>query len=173
MGAGGKEPVPDRAITGLVAALVARSMLADLAPALVGVNVTLTLHDCPAATMEPQLLVSANIAAGAPPTLIPRMVRFAPPVFESVMICAVADVPMTCALNVRAPWSTLTAGAGGGPPEPPLPPPPLLPVLSGFCTTSTPPEPQPPHNARIAARAGKPLVNLVILIRAPEPEAFP
>jgi hypothetical protein len=163
MGTGSGEPVPDRAITGLIAALVSRSRLADFPPVLLGVKVTLTEHDCPAETPELQVFVSANIAASVPAMLMPLTVRVALPVFETVTICAAADVPTDCELNARMLWSTLTTGAGGGLPEPPLPLPSLPP---GLPTTFTLPVLQPPHNARMAARVANAVAFLVMSMLA-------
>lgn len=104
-------PLPDRAITGLVAALVDRFKLADFAPGLVGVNVTLTVHDSPAATVETHVFVCANIAESIPAREIPLTISGAFPVFDNVTTWAAVVVPTSCWPNASDERSTLAAGA--------------------------------------------------------------
>ena len=55
------EPVPERLVTwGLVAAASVTKSWPVLVPTAVGVNVTFTVHVCPGASVEPQLLVWAK-----------------------------------------------------------------------------------------------------------------
>src|SRR6266699_3355567 len=55
------EPVPERLVTwGLVAAASVTMSWPVLVPTAVGVNVTFTVHVCPGASVEPQLLVWAK-----------------------------------------------------------------------------------------------------------------
>jgi hypothetical protein len=82
----GATPVPvSDTCCGLPAALsvIVRVPLAD--PVAVGVKVTLTVQLAPAASVAPQLLLSANV----PVTAIELIVRLALPVLETVTVCAV------------------------------------------------------------------------------------
>src|SRR5262249_57234783 len=94
-------PVPDSATDGLVAALLDSARLADLAPALVGVKVMLTWQEDPAVTLEPQVVVSANIAASVPATEIPLTTRGALPVLASVTTRGADGVPTGRELKAR------------------------------------------------------------------------
>ena len=49
----------------------------------------------PAASVSPQVLVSAKSAAFGPPTEIPETVIIALPVFDSVTVCALVVTPVT------------------------------------------------------------------------------
>src|SRR4051812_15682322 len=92
-------PVPVTAtLCGLPAALSAMSTDADLAPSVVGVNWTATVHDAPAATDEhPAAGLAVNEPGLAPDTVTPDTTRSRRPVFVTVMFLAVDVVPM--------PWS--------------------------------------------------------------------
>jgi hypothetical protein len=85
--------VPDRAIVGLDAALVLRFKPADFAPVLDGVNVTLTVHDSPAAIAEVHVFVCANIAESVPDKETWPMISDALPVFDTVTTCGAVSVP--------------------------------------------------------------------------------
>jgi hypothetical protein len=95
-------------------------------PAAVGVNVTLIVQLAPAATLLAQLFVWAKSPGFVPPRAMFDMLREALPMFESVTLCAVLVVPVSCWLNVRLAVEKLTMGAGAGgellPPPPPPPP---------------------------------------------------
>jgi hypothetical protein len=78
---------------GLDAALVLRFKVADFDPAVEGVNVTLTVHDPPAATAVAPVFVCANIAASVPVKETSLIVSEPFPVFATVTTCAAATVP--------------------------------------------------------------------------------
>jgi hypothetical protein len=75
--------------------LVLRFKLADFAPELEGVNVTLTVHDSPAATAAAHVFVCANIAESVPVKETSLIVSDAFPVFDTVTTCAAASVPIS------------------------------------------------------------------------------
>src|ERR1700727_2611510 len=81
-------PVSGTVSDGLVA-LLATVRLADAPPAVVGVNVTLTVHEPPAAIDVPQVLVCANGA----PALIEEMLAAALPVLVTVTFWAAVVEP--------------------------------------------------------------------------------
>ena len=86
MEADGEAPVPLRVTDcGLPEALSATDNEALAAPLADGVNVTPMAQLAPAATLEPQVLVSAKAELLVPVTVMPVMVNAALPVFESVI----------------------------------------------------------------------------------------
>ena len=85
-GAAAFAPVPlSDTCCGLPAALSATVNVPLAEPAAVGVNITLTVQPAPAASVAPQLLLSAN----APVAAIALIARLALPVLETVTVCAV------------------------------------------------------------------------------------
>ncbi len=103
--ADGACPVPVRLTLVTPAPLWVRLRVPDAAPALVGVNVTLTAQVAPTAT-EAQLLDCANWVA---PELIPTPVnvRVSVPEFVTVTVCTALVELTCCALNVRLEAETL------------------------------------------------------------------
>ena len=81
-----------------------------LEPPALGLKVTLTLHEAPAATLEPQVLVWEK----SPLIAMLVMMSVALPVFVSVKLCGLLLVPTACEANAKDAGETLAAG----PPEP-------------------------------------------------------
>jgi hypothetical protein len=67
--------------------------LADRAPAAVGVNVTVTVHFPPAATLPPQLFVEPKSPAFAPLIAIELIANAAFPLFATVTACPALVCP--------------------------------------------------------------------------------
>jgi len=85
----GAAPVPVRVtVCGLPEPLSVKLKLPVRVPVPVGANVTLTLQFPPAASELPQVLVSPK----SPLAEIPVIVSAAPPLLESVTVCAVLVV---------------------------------------------------------------------------------
>lgn len=93
----GAVPVPERATVSVTPpALTVRAP--DSAPTVVGENVTLTVHDPPAAIDEPQLLVSAKLpVVEIDETLTAELVGL-----ETVTLCAALVVPVTAEPKLSA-----------------------------------------------------------------------
>jgi len=107
-------PVPVReTVWGLPGALSVIESEAVSVPWAVGLNVTLMVHVAPAATLEPQVLVSEKSDALLPLRLTLVMVSVAAPVLVRVTVCEALDVPANCVLKVRLVGESVTAG----PPE--------------------------------------------------------
>ena len=77
-----------------------------LDPLALGLKVTLTLHEAPAPTLEPQVLVWEKSPLIA--TLV--MVSVEVPVFVRVKLCGVLPVPTASEAKVRDAGERLTAG---------------------------------------------------------------
>jgi hypothetical protein len=93
-GISGTVPVPVRAaVCGDPAALSATEIEAVRFPADAGVKLTVMVQVAPAASEEPQLLVSPKLPELAPVTEMLLMVSAAVPGLDSVMGSAVAGVP--------------------------------------------------------------------------------
>ena len=80
------------------------------APAAVGVNVTVTTQDALAATVAPQLFVSAKSPALVPVTVIPETFSTPVPELVSVKVCAALVDPTGLDANVRLAADKLTFG---------------------------------------------------------------
>src|ERR1700743_1283980 len=118
-------PVSGTVSDGLVA-LLATVRLADAPPAAVGVNVTLTVQEAPAAIAVPQVLVCANGA----PAVTEEMVAPALPVLVIVSCCA-AEVEPTASLPNATEVGDAVSVA--------LPPLVLVPVPDRLTAVVTPP----------------------------------
>jgi hypothetical protein len=104
-------PVPVSAtVCGEPVALSAKLSEALSAPAAVGLKVTETVQDPPAARF-PQLLVWVNEEGLEPPVIMLVRVSAAFPVFLSVTVCAADEEPSLVEGNVRLVGDKLTAGA--------------------------------------------------------------
>ncbi len=91
-------PVPDSAIAcGLPEALLATETAPVRTPAAVGLNVTVTVQDPPAATDAPQELVCAK----SPDAEMPLMARGPLPVLVSATVFAVEELPTSTESNAR------------------------------------------------------------------------
>ena|ERR1700677_3372754 len=101
-------------VWGELAALSVMFTVADRAPALAGVKTTLTLHDAPAATVAPQLSVSAKLDASAPVIVIFTPLRSAFPLFFSEILWAAEAVAIAWVAKVRLVGAMVTTGAVGG-----------------------------------------------------------
>ena len=95
-------PVPDSdTLSGVLVALVAMESLADLIAALSGVNVTLIVHEPPAARFAGQSLVCANHEAPVPVTLIPVTENGTAPLFATVAFSGPPVVPTATLPNLK------------------------------------------------------------------------
>jgi hypothetical protein len=103
-------PVPVSAtVCGEPVALSAKPSEAVSVPAAMGLKVTETVQDPPAARF-PQLLVWVNEEGLEPPVIMLVRVSAPVPVFLSVMVCAADEEPSLVAGNVRLEGDKLTAG---------------------------------------------------------------
>ena len=93
--------VADRAILGLVAALVVICATADGLPDAVGLKMKLTVQDPAGAIGAEQVLVAANIAAFAPLSDMLPTLSAVVPVFEIAMDCGADTVPTVVLGNTR------------------------------------------------------------------------
>ena len=104
-------PVPVSAtVCGEPVALSAKPSEAVSVPAAMGLKVTETVQDPPAARF-PQLLVWVNEEGLEPPVIMLVRVSAAFPVFLSVTVCAADEEPSLVEGNVRLVGDKLTAGA--------------------------------------------------------------
>ena len=111
-------PVPvSPTVSGLLAAFEAMFRVADAAPDALGVKVTLTVQDVPAAT-APQLLVWAKSARFAPLSVTPLTVSVSPPVLSTVTACDALVVPVASGPNASAVLLSETSGGCICPPPP-------------------------------------------------------
>lgn len=94
MAAMGVVPVPVSAMFGLLLALVCMPMAADLAPVLVGENVTVAVQVAAGARLAPQVVVNANIAASGPVRPMPDNDKGALPVFVTATDCLAEFEPV-------------------------------------------------------------------------------
>lgn len=114
-------PVPDSGtVCGEPDTLSENEMAADCAPAELGVNVTVTLHCAPAASVPPligQLVpdANANSDAFAPVNEIVLICSDRVPVFASATVCGALVVPTLCGENASDVGARLTAADGGTP----------------------------------------------------------
>ncbi len=100
-------PVPDSAtVSGLPGALLATDRLPEAAPPAVGVNVTLTVQEAPAASEDPQVFVSAN---GAPVETEDRL-AVAVPVLDTVTVWAALADPTAWLPNDREAGEAVSIG---------------------------------------------------------------
>src|ERR1700749_75583 len=118
-------PVSGTVSDGLVA-LLATVRLADAPPAAVGVNVTLTVHEPPAAIDVPQVLVWANGA----PALIEEMLAAALPGLVTVTFWVAVVEPTASLPNATEVGDSDSVA---------LPPPELVPVPDRLTALVTPP----------------------------------
>ena len=99
--------MPDRAtVSGLPVALLATVRLPVAAPPAVGVNVTLTVQDAPAASEDPQVFVCAN---GAPAETDDRL-AVAVPVLVTVTVWAALADPTAWLPNDRDAGEAVSVG---------------------------------------------------------------
>jgi len=118
-GIGGATPVPvNAAVCGEPAALSAMVTVAERLEAAVGVNVTVTAQEEPAASVDPQVPPVEKEPAFAPVRLMLEIFRVALPVLETVMLCEALVVPTVVPANVSDGGARLTTGAGAGMPVP-------------------------------------------------------
>jgi hypothetical protein len=111
----GWAPVPLSAtLCGELAALSVTVMVAESAPVAAGVNTTLAVHELPALTVAPQLLVSAKLAASLPLTAIVSPVKSAFPEFFTETVWGAEATFTVCAAKVRLAGVIVTTGAAGG-----------------------------------------------------------
>jgi hypothetical protein len=97
---------------GLPAALSVRVRAAVKDPLAAGVNVTLTVQLAPAATLDPQLLVSAKSLGFVPVIAMLVMLKAALPVLFRVTGWAALVVPAVWLAKERLAGERLTTGAG-------------------------------------------------------------
>lgn len=116
-GVGAAEPVPDSATEiGVPPAKLTVSVPLSAAAA-AGAYATLTVHDAPAASVEPHVFPeSGNFTASLLAT--PRPVALAPPVLEIVTAFAAAVVPTVMLPNASEPGAAWTFGVAGAVPVP-------------------------------------------------------
>jgi hypothetical protein len=108
--------VPERPTDwGDVPALLVTVSVADAVPADAGVKTMLITQDPPAATVVPQVLVCAKLAASAPPIAMAMPVRSAFPEFPRVIACPLDEVPTACDAKVSDGGERVAMGEGGGP----------------------------------------------------------
>jgi hypothetical protein len=105
-------------ICGEPAAESATDIVAEKLAAEPGVNVTAIVHDAPAASDSPQVVVSAKSVAFVPPIVIPEIVSAALPVFDSVTVCALAVPPVTSFPKLIVLGESATTGTAGAVPDP-------------------------------------------------------
>ena len=112
--------VPLRAtVCGLPEALSATDTCALVLPVVVGANAMEIVQLLPAASNDSQvMLIALKSAAFVPVIVIELMVRAAPPVFFSVMLCVALVVPTACGVNVNDVGERETAGTGDAVPVP-------------------------------------------------------
>ena len=77
-----------------------------LVPLALGLKVTLPLHEAPAATLAPQVLVCEK----SPLIAMPLMVSVEVPEFVRVKLCGLLLTPTACATNVKDEGERLTEG---------------------------------------------------------------
>jgi hypothetical protein len=118
-GVGGARPVPETVVLwGEPAALSVTVTDAVAAEATVGVKMTATLQEDPAARVVPQVPATAKDVGFVPVSVMLVMFSAAFPVFERVMFCAGLDAPTTVFASVNEAGERLTTGAGAGMPVP-------------------------------------------------------
>lgn len=103
------EPVPLREIAcGEPEALSVNVRVPVRAPLAVGVKVTETVHFAPAATLVPQVLVSAK----SPEAAMEVIASAAVPELVKVTVCPALVEPTVCEAKLRLAGETLAAGDG-------------------------------------------------------------
>ena len=105
-------------VCGEPAAESATDIVAEKLATEAGVNVTAIVHDAPAASDSPQVVVSAKSAAFVPPIVIPEIVSAALPVFDSVTVCALVVTPVTTFPKFTVLGESVAIGAAGAVPDP-------------------------------------------------------
>src|SRR3984957_2201987 len=109
-------PVPDSAtVSGLPGALEATDRVPLAAPLAVGANLTLTVHDPPAAMEAPQVLVWLK----APVTDTPETLAAVVPGLDTVTVCAALVEPTASLPNDRLDGDAVRALPGLVDPPPP------------------------------------------------------
>ena len=104
-------PVPIRlTVCGLPAALSVIVMVPVRFPPAVGLNVTAMAQFAPAATLDPQVLVSAKSPALAPEIAMLVTLSAAFPLFESVTICGAVVISNNSEVKVRLTGDRPTMG---------------------------------------------------------------
>jgi hypothetical protein len=112
-------PVPlSEAVCGDPAALSATLTVAVKAEPESGVKVTETVQFVPAASVVPQLVVSAKSAGLAPARVMPEMVSAALPVLERVSVCGAVVLPTLVVAKVSVEGVSEAIGAGTAVPVP-------------------------------------------------------
>ena len=91
---------------------------AERAPTVVGVKVTVMLHEDPAARVLPQFPLTAKEVGLVPVSVMLVMFSTAFPVFERVMFCAALVAPTIVLASVTEFGERLTIGAGAVIPVP-------------------------------------------------------
>lgn len=86
-------------------------MLADFAPMVVGLKVTLMVQVAPGMTV-PQLVVWANCVGLVPVRVTPDITRFALPMLLIVIVCATETVPFVTEPKASEVGETTATGAG-------------------------------------------------------------
>lgn len=109
-------PVPlNETMLGEPAALWAMLTVADFAPAVVGLNLTLMVHD-PAGVTVPQLFVTtANCVGFVPASVTPETTRLAVPLLLTVIVCAAESVPVFTEPKASEAVETTAIGAATTP----------------------------------------------------------
>ena len=112
-------PVPfSETVCGELPALSATERVAAKVAADSGVNVTEIVHEAPAATDEPQVLVWEKSPGFAPPMAMLVMESVALLVLESVAVWAVLELPMKMLPKLNDAGVSTAAGAGTAVPVP-------------------------------------------------------
>ena len=106
------------AVCGEPAALSATETVAAKLATELGVNVTEIVQDEPAASVSPQVVVSAKSVGFAPPIVTPEIVSVAFPVLDNVSVCALDVTPWTTLPKLTVVGESVATGAGGTVPEP-------------------------------------------------------
>jgi hypothetical protein len=118
-GAGGIVPEPLKAaVCGDPVALSATETVAAKLAAELGVNVTEIVQDAPAASVAPQVLVSAKSLGFVPPIVMPEMFSTALPVFDSVSGCALVVTPVATLPKLSVVGESVAVGAAAAVPVP-------------------------------------------------------
>jgi len=105
-------PLPESGtVCGLPGALLAMLSVAERVPAAVGVKVTVIVHEAPAASVDPQVVVRAKSPALVPVMLVPLMVNEADPVLVRVTVRGALVVPTAWAAKTSVEGFSETAAA--------------------------------------------------------------
>jgi len=108
----GTTPVPDsETVCGELEALSEMLIVAASDPPVVGLKVTVTVQNAPAATVAAQSLVSEKEVAFVPPTVMGLRARTYVPELVSLTVCVAADDPTVVLAKVNDVGASVTAGA--------------------------------------------------------------